>query len=326
MLLSTFNGARYLPALLESLQAQTAHDWRLLVRDDGSSDDTLAVLEAAAGGDGRIELWHGAAGRLGVTGSFAALMAEALRRGAAYFALCDQDDVWLPEKLARLRTAIGSVTDAQRPTLAYSDLRVVDEQLRVLSASFFAQSGAGRAWQAPSLWLLQHNLVPGCAMMGNRALLARCVPMPAAAVIHDWWIVLCAASMGAVVAVPEPLILYRQHGANTIGAMSFVQKFGRLWRDVAGVCREKQRLFLAALRQAAALADRLSAGAPQEARWLEQAQAMVQQFSHPERAVRLRGFFAGPVRRVGLARNILLLCVLWRAPCRHEPDGMSRLK
>ena len=321
VLLSTFNGARYLPALLDSLRAQSDCDWRMLVRDDGSSDDTRALLDDAARQDSRIEWCLGATGRLGVTGSFGALMAEALRREAAFFSLCDQDDVWLPDKLARLRAAIGSVSDGQRPVLAYSDLQVVDDRLNPLHPSFFAQSGAGRAWRSPSFWVLQHNLVPGCAMMGNRALLARCVPLPADAVIHDWWVLLCAVSMGQVVAVSDPLILYRQHGSNTIGAVSFAQKLARLWRDARGTCQEKQRLFLSSIAQTRAVIARLNPRDPQEARWHSIGQAAVAGFLHKSRGHRWWFAVFGGVRRVGLFRNIFLLCVLWFVQPPRDGDG-----
>ena len=321
VLLSTFNGARYLPALLDSLRAQSDGDWRMLVRDDGSSDDTRALLDEAARQDSRIEWCPGATERLGVTGSFGALMAEALRRDAAFFALCDQDDVWLPDKLARLRAAIGTASDGQHPVLAYSDLQVVDDRLNRLHSSFFAQSGAGRAWLSPSFWVLQHHLVPGCAMMGNRALLARCVPLPPHAVIHDWWILLSAASMGQVVAVADPLILYRQHGSNTIGAVSFVQKLARLWRDARGTCREKQQLFLRSMAQTRALMARLNPHDPQEARWHLIGQAALAGFLHESRGHRLWFAVFGGVRRVGLFRNILLWCVLWFVQPSHDERG-----
>lgn len=310
ILLATFNGARYLPQLLDSLHSQTLCTWHLLVRDDGSSDSTVQIIRSSTEKDPRIELLEDDQGRLGVTRSFEVLMTEALSREADFFALCDQDDIWLPEKLETLTTALLDGGCIDRPALAFSDLVVTDAKLDVLNPSFFALSHGGNALACPGKWLLLQNLVPGCAMVGNQELLRRCLPMPTTAVIHDWWVLLCAASMGQVISVPEPLILYRQHGANTIGAESYFRKALRLLLNGWGICRQKQQLFLASMQQNMALAQRLDSDKPSESAWRKEIERLPSGLLSTSRWQRVRALLFGGVHRVGWARNLLLLCVL----------------
>src|ERR1700679_905285 len=110
ILLSTFNGALFLGEQLHSYIAQTHHNWRLYWRDDGSTDDSTRLMAAFANGpgDGRCVCLPGD-GQLRPTASFLTLLRMALRGGAAFFAFSDQDDVWLPEKLAHAVAALGDV-------------------------------------------------------------------------------------------------------------------------------------------------------------------------------------------------------------------------
>jgi hypothetical protein len=325
ILLATYNGAAYLPELLQSIQTQTWVDWHLLVRDDGSQDATVEIIRDVAQQDARVQLLDDDLGRLGVTSAFECLLYSAQAAGAQYFSLCDQDDVWQPDKLAELRLALSAVCPSGGlvpPALAYSDLTVVDEHLKRRAASYFRFVHAGRAWREPGAWLLAQNLVPGCAMMGNRALLERSLPFPQAVVIHDWWLLLCAASMGRVAIVERPLILYRQHSHNAIGAQSHFRKILHLIRSMPAECALKKRLFTASLAQDGALLQLLHADQPQEAQW----QAWILAMRHGLLAVskwrRAQAVFAGPVRRVGWVRNLLLLCIV--LTMRADPRLLSK--
>lgn len=323
ILLSTYNGEKYLTALIDSLGLQTDSNWTLLVRDDGSTDQTVQRLQNFASVQPKMQLITDGLGRLGVTKSFEQLMRFAQTQGANLFAFCDQDDVWLPEKLARLRAALigDSQKDESIPALAYSDLVVANEALEPLSHSFFNMNHSGEAWRNPSYWALSHNLVPGCAMLGNRRLLDRCVPFPDEAVIHDWWVLLCAASMGRVVALEQPLVLYRQHGLNTIGAQSLTQKMRRFIAHQAEQCVEKQKLFIASIAQAGALGRRLNLDSTQERCWWDVITSLSDGLLAANRGRRLWSAVFGPVRRVGLARNLLLVCIVWRV--RVDPNVLN---
>lgn len=214
--MATYNGARWLPPFLASVAAQDWPALRVVASDDGSTDDTLAVLESFAG---RAIAVHRNAGRQGFAGNFA----NAIRHtDARYVALADQDDWWRTDKIARL-VATAQALEAEHgvdtPVLVFSDIEVVDERLATISPSLFA-GGAGAAGTLTFADYLFGNHVPGCAMLLNRALIGRAMPIPDEVAFHDWWFSLVAAGLGRVAAVDAPLIKYRQHGGNTLGAIA----------------------------------------------------------------------------------------------------------
>jgi rhamnosyltransferase len=232
ILLSTFDGAPYLPAQLESLRRQTQESWRLLIRDDGSADGTVGLLSAFARANPNVAIVREPAGRLGVRDSFFALLGKST---APYFMFCDQDDVWLPGKIAEtlnpLRTA-----PADEPSAAFTDLRVVDADAAPVAESFmaFQRINLLEALQWPRL--LTQNAVVGCTLMGNAALRKKALEPPAAnrdaALMHDGWLALIARSMGQLIYLDRPTVLYRQHGGNVLGS-----KRGGLARYAANLRR-----------------------------------------------------------------------------------------
>ncbi len=222
ILLATSNGARFLPELLESIEGQTHRDWRLIVRDDGSTDCTLSIIEAFAQRHGdRVRVLRDGRGRLGACANFAAALEAS---DAPYFMFCDQDDVWLPEKIAGLLRSMREVEKrkgAETPTLVHSDLIVVDDELRVLHRSFwrYARLLNPSAPRRPAR-LIVRNFVIGCASIGNAALRRAALPIPSEAYMHDWWVALVAAILGKIAEHEVPTILYRQHQSNELGAQS----------------------------------------------------------------------------------------------------------
>jgi glycosyltransferase involved in cell wall biosynthesis len=219
ILLSTYDGARYVAEQVESLRRQTVSDWMLLVRDDGSSDETLQIVQQLAKTDRRIVVMQDGRGNLGPAASFGALLEQASNAGAEYVALCDQDDVWSPNKLAReldlLRRRECEVGEMV-PLLVHSDLAVVREDLSMVHRSFLAYQGLRHLSEWPLGTLLIQNSVVGCTTVINRALLQAAVPLPTV-IMHDWWLALCAAALGEVLYLPEATVLYRQHGRNAVG-------------------------------------------------------------------------------------------------------------
>lgn len=218
VLLAAYNGERYLPEQIASLQAQTA-DFRVLWQDDGSTDGTPALLTAASEADGRFLPGMHQGEHLGAVGNFLSLMAQ---DDAPYTALCDQDDRWRPDKLARCLKALQMAEaecGADMPLLVHSDCRLVDGAGKVLHGSFFAhQHWEAAATDLPRL-LVQNN-VTGCTLMMNAALRDLAVAHAAAGrlYMHDWFIALTAAAFGRVIFLPAPLVDYRQHGTNAMGA------------------------------------------------------------------------------------------------------------
>jgi glycosyltransferase involved in cell wall biosynthesis len=209
VLLSTYNGAPYLAAQLDSLRAQQGVRVDLHVRDDGSSDATLAALAGYA--DTWPQLAKVSSGpNLKPAASFLELLRTA-PPDADFYAFCDQDDVWLPQKLARATEALAADTG---PALYCSNVTCVAEDLSVI--------GMPRQNDDPRLQhLLFENIAYGCTTVINRAareLVAERLPDPAGIIMHDWWIALAVAALGTIRYDPEPQILYRQHGSNSLGA------------------------------------------------------------------------------------------------------------
>jgi glycosyltransferase involved in cell wall biosynthesis len=220
ILLSSYNGARFIAEQIESIRRQTWREWTLRVRDDGSSDETVRIVEALARVDSRIVLHRDHRGNLGPAQSFGVLMQAALDLGAEYVAFADQDDVWQADKVEsqlNLIRARESALGANAPLLVHSDLAVVDEKLRPIHPSFLALQGLGRDRDMPLRLLLTQNFVAGCTTLINRALLRVALPLPEV-VMHDWWLALCAAALGEIRRSPRATVLYRQHGANTAGS------------------------------------------------------------------------------------------------------------
>ena len=254
VLLAACNGAAWLPAQLTSLQAQTHPDFRVLWQDDGSSDATPDLLTSVTAADGRFQPGAAQGRHLGATGNFLSLMAQ---DNAPYTALCDQDDVWRPDKLAR---CLAALQEAERrygpdtPLLVHHDCRVTDAAGAFLRPSFFHHQGwVGTANTLPQL-LVQNN-VTGCTCMMNAAL-RRLVAEHADArriFMHDWFIALTAAAFGQILFVSDPLVDYRQHGSNVLGA----SRHGLIRRGLAALRapgRARERISLT-YRQARALRD-----------------------------------------------------------------------
>ena len=212
-----FNGAAYLGEFLASLEAQTHRSWRLWVRDDGSTDETLAIVRGAAAADPRITLLQSGGPRLGPAAGFGWLL-ERVPPAAGYVMCADQDDVWLPEKIGRTLSVMREAEAAGHgPVLVHTDLVVVDERLRVVDASFWRFSSVDP--EPVSLRrLVVQNVATGATIMLNRPLRELIGVMPSEAVYQDWWYACVAAAFGRIVALREATILYRQHGANAVGA------------------------------------------------------------------------------------------------------------
>jgi len=221
ILLATYNGESWLDALLESLFAQTRQDWHLVVSDDASSDGTVALLNRwAYRHRGRISI--GIQPRnLGYRENFRWLLKTI--EADAYF-LCDQDDVWLPEKIERCCQALNRVAPG-RPGIAFSDLAVVGPHLETLEPSLWAHQRTDPTKVNDLTTLMLVNVVTGCAAVLNREardLVADLSFEPA----HDHAMALhVVRAGGCLVPIHESLVLYRQHANNTIGAKGFSSGF-----------------------------------------------------------------------------------------------------
>jgi glycosyltransferase involved in cell wall biosynthesis len=223
ILMTVYNGMPYIEEQIVSLQAQTHTNWRLWVRDDGSTDSTVETLRRFAAVDPRIRLLPADGMRLGAIAGFSAVI-ESAPVTADYILFCDADDVWLPRKIElSLRAMLRAEDEAGGravPILVHTDLRVVDRNLEPISESFWRYENIDPHGVKLNS-LLVHNTVTGCAMMINAALMRLVPSIPHAAIAHDWWLALVAVCFGRIVPVPHILINYRQHGRNDTGAKPY---------------------------------------------------------------------------------------------------------
>ena len=220
ILMATYNGERYLPTQLDSILNQDFEDWVLLVSDDGSKDRTMEILcDYQKRYPQKIKLLEKEKPSGGAKQNFLFLTRQA--DGYPYLMYCDQDDFWKPEKirvtLEKMRETENG--DPATPCLVHTDLEVVDQTMNTISPSFFRFSGL-RPERCGLNQLLIQNIVTGCTMMVNHALWELAVrPVDEEQILmHDWWFALIAAAVGRIGFVNQSLILYRQHGDNSVGA------------------------------------------------------------------------------------------------------------
>jgi len=199
--LCTYNGARFLSQQLDSLLAQTYGNLEIVVNDDGSSDETIAILERYACRDARIGLEVNPE-NIGFGSNFRLALE---RCHGTFIAPCDQDDVWMPEKIAALVAAIGT------RQLAYCDSILIDAAGKPLGPRM-SDIVPMSSCTDPSMFAFG-NCVSGHAMLFRRELLRQALPVPGV-FFYDWWIAAVAAAAGGIVFCNQSLVLYRQHGMN----------------------------------------------------------------------------------------------------------------
>jgi rhamnosyltransferase len=262
IVLATFNGSDFLSEQFNSLIAQTEQNWVLLTRDGGSSDQTSEIVQYYCEKDGRIQLILNDGSLYGsAIGNFSTLLKAAYMQEAEYVFFCDQDDVWEKGKLELMLKQLRQLEgQSKEPSLIHHDLLVVNDSLEPIADSFINMMQLQPSDQQNPQRLISRNEVTGCAMACNRALLEIALPISNQAVMHDWWLALCAGYFGRLAFIPDKLVKYRQHGANTIGAKSFWHGLNPFTNWVAGWRRGDEE-FISTVKQARAfkeaMADRL---------------------------------------------------------------------
>lgn len=261
ILLGTYNGSQYIREQVKSIQSQTHEDWILLVRDDGSSDETIALVDALARDDPRITIMNDEHGNVGASRNFSLLAQEALRQDADYIMFCDQDDIWMHDKvfvsLNKIKRA-ESAAKPNTPVLVHSDLTVTDENLGLIHSSFFKMQHIRHEAKHPLETLLVQNFVTGCTCIANKHLVKMAEPVPTEALMHDWWYALVAAHTGTIDFIPAPTLLYRQHGSNTIGASTYWSRINPFTTQFAQNFSKNKRNYIRSIEQACALAKRFN--------------------------------------------------------------------
>jgi Glycosyl transferase family 2 len=217
VLLATWNGERFIEEQLDSLFGQTFQNFRIMVRDDASTDSTLNIVERYRSRyPGRVLVQINPY-RKGPCGTFSLLMEDSV---APYVAFCDQDDIWRKDKL-EVSVAAAKRIEADHavntPVLVFSDLTILGKDNQILAPSMWRMMHVNPRRACLGSLLVQ-NLVSGCTILANRSLLLRATPIPEAAVMHDFWLALVGAAFGILHPLCEATVQYRQHQSNAVGA------------------------------------------------------------------------------------------------------------
>jgi len=217
ILLSTFNGEKFLDDLFTSLLKQTFQNFRILVRDDGSTDDTMAILKKYSKLFGeRLNIYKDGSNK-GFLKSFNFLSTIST---SDYIMFCDQDDVWLENKIEHtffLMKQCEEYYGKNSPLLVFTDLKIVDGNLNLLYSSYFRYRNISPKLALKTNRLLTQNVITGCTVMINKKLKELAFPLPDDILFHDWWMGLVASLFGHTGFLNKATVLYRQHQSNTSG-------------------------------------------------------------------------------------------------------------
>ncbi len=217
ILLAAYNGEKYVSEQIESIINQTYTEWILYIKDDCSTDNTINIIKAYEERyKDKIKVIVSNKPTGSAKDNFFSMLKYATNE---YVMTCDQDDIWLPDKIKMtyLKMLEEEVKNKDIPILVHTDLKVVDNDLNIISESLLKMQNLDSNRNRLNNLLVQ-NIVTGCTVMFNRNLLNYIKSIPQKAVMHDWWMALIASSIGKIAFIQEPTVLYRQHVDNGVGA------------------------------------------------------------------------------------------------------------
>ena len=224
ILLSTYNGEEYIREQLNSILKQDYADISILIRDDGSTDNTLGIIKEYESKYNNVKYYNGE--NIGVINSFFDLMKNA-DISCDYFALSDQDDVWQEHKISRAVDILSKFNN-DIPLLYCSNTTPVDSNLNELKISikpYRIRPNFGNA--------VVENICTGCTCVFNRRLLLLVQEhIPAFTIMHDWWLYLLASAYGKVYYDNSSYLYYRQHSGNVVGTkLGYYDEFKKRVRN-----------------------------------------------------------------------------------------------
>lgn len=234
ILLATYNGEMFLKEQLESILNQTYSNFRILISDDNSTDDTKKIIEEYKKKDNRIEVFYQKE-NLGLISNFEFLLKQVK---SELYMFSDQDDIWRKDKI---EISIKKLEETNSD-LVYSNLEVVDKDLNTIYESYWKLKGLENKVKKYNNFdaLYLNNYITGCTILSKSKYLKKILPLPKESkyVLHDYWVSLIVSSLGKITYIDEPLIKYRQHKRNNIGskkksnALESLEEIRNLFIDV----------------------------------------------------------------------------------------------
>jgi glycosyltransferase involved in cell wall biosynthesis len=214
IIMAVYNGQEYIREQLESLKDQTYTEWRLVIRDDRSSDKTAEIVKKQEVIFKVNEKPSGSA-----KNNFALLINDA--KESDYVMFCDQDDIWKKDKI---EITFNKMKQAEErygrdfPLLVHGDVEVIDENGNINADSMFEMSHINADSKLPQILIQNH--VTGCTMMCNKKLIAGISEYASSEyiIMHDYLAALYASVFGKIEVIKKPLLSYRQHSGNSVGA------------------------------------------------------------------------------------------------------------
>ncbi len=225
IIMCTFNGERYIKEQLQSIVDNIMEDWKLFISDDQSADCTMKIAgEFQEKHPDKIFIYYNSS-KKGAIGNFLNKIYETglLMAEDDYIMLCDQDDIWNPDKIEKTMKGMKELIKTygnNRPLLVCTDVCVADDDMNVINESFRRMNHYSiKNLDFPHL--MMENKVQGCTVMINRSLALMLKKMPKRATMHDGWLGLIAAAFGKVKYIDEPTMKYRQHDNNVQGSVAY---------------------------------------------------------------------------------------------------------
>lgn len=218
IIMAAYNGEKYLREQMDSLLGQTYPFIQIEVCDDGSHDGTCDIIREYEKNDSRVSL-HRNEENKGYVKNFL----EAVQRSEEpYVMLCDQDDIWNPDKVEITLRAMKEEEKQypQKPILVYTDAVNYDSETQKTTGCFHENSHLDTK-KVDTAHLFMENKVIGCTVMVNHRIVSYLKELPEQIRVHDWWLALICSHFGRIVYLREPTLLYRQHSGNLIGGSSY---------------------------------------------------------------------------------------------------------
>lgn len=220
ILMGTYNGAEFIEEQLKSILMQTYKNWKLIIRDDCSTDKTVDIIRRYISKNKNIKLLVGDK-NIGQVRNFEELIKLCV--GNSYVMFCDQDDVWKVDKIEKTIKAMKRVEENNegKPVLIYTKKTMVDATLNLICHETIE-------FKTDLFSILCQNPVYGCTMMINHYLKEKMLPFPDSVTCHDYWAALIASESGIIYLLDYESLYYRQHSANITGGInnySILQKF-----------------------------------------------------------------------------------------------------